>query len=114
VDGPFDAAACDARAAASRGDHLCDVWNYDGGDNASWHQTACQQKPWGSGTRGGIGTGIDVDAFTFANQGYHERFYRTGTWHWRTRGVWTKINNAQIADCGIGDGNEIWCTVLLQ
>ncbi|HEY6796678.1 MAG TPA: hypothetical protein VI248_18545 [Kineosporiaceae bacterium] len=42
------------------------------------------------------------------------RFSRVGTWHWRVKGVWTKIRDGEIADCGIGDGNAIWCTVLWQ
>ena len=93
---------------------FCDVWNR-GGDTTSnfWH-APCDQQTMGNGTRGGFGTGVDVDAFTFANEGYHERFSRIGTWHWRVKGVWTKFNSAEIADCGIGDGNEIWCTVLYQ
>ena len=96
------------------GSHFCDVWNWDGGTGNNWNHHACTQESWGSGTRGGNGTGVDVDAFSFANQGYHERFTRLGTWHWRTQGVWTKIRSGEIADCGIGDQNAIWCTVLWQ
>ncbi|MFD9432042.1 hypothetical protein [Streptomyces sp. NPDC060002] len=66
------------------------------------------------GTRGGNGTGPDVDAFTFASHGYHERFSQVGTWHWRAKGVWTKIPSGEIADCGIGDNSEVWCTILVQ
>ncbi|MBR8835883.1 MAG: hypothetical protein DSM106950_18150 [Stigonema ocellatum SAG 48.90 = DSM 106950] len=29
-------------------------------------------------------------------------------------GVWTKIRDNEIANCGIGDDDEIWCTVLFQ
>ena len=68
----------------------------------------------GNGKRGGNGTGVDVDAFTFADVGYHERFSRLGTWHWQRKGVWTKIRDGEIADCRIGARNEIWCTVLWQ
>lgn len=66
------------------------------------------------GTLGGNGTGDDIDAFTFNGEGYHERFSRVGPWNWRKKGVWTKIDSGEIADCGIGDGNEIWCTRLVQ
>ena len=78
-----------------------------------WH-APCNQQVWGNGTKGGNGTGVDVDALTFANEGYHERFSRIGTWHWRQRGVWTKARDGEIADCGIGDANQIWCTVIVQ
>lgn len=92
----------------------CDVWNWEGGSGSAWRQAKCDQIGLGNGTRGGNGTGVDVDAFTFNGQGYHERFSRVGTWHWRQKGVWTKIRSGEIADCGIGDNNEIWCTVLWQ
>lgn len=94
--------------------NYCDVWNWQGGPGNSWLHAYCIQKTIGNGTRGGNGTGRDVDAFTFANEGYHERFSRIGSWHWRNKGVWTKIRDGEIADCGIGNGNEIWCTVLWQ
>lgn len=96
------------------GSGYCDVWNWNGGPGSSWKHAHCTQKSWGSGTRGGNGTGVDVDAFTFNGQGYHERFSRVGSWHWRVHGVWTKIRDGEIADCGIGAGNAIWCTVLWQ
>jgi hypothetical protein len=96
------------------GSDYCDVWNWEGGPGSSWLHARCAQETIGNGTLGGNGTGRDVDAFTFANQGYHERFSRVGSWHWRVRGVWTKIRDGEIADCGIGDGHEIWCTVLWQ
>ncbi|MEV7689036.1 hypothetical protein ACFW1F_25925 [Streptomyces bungoensis] len=92
----------------------CDVWNWDGGTGSKFKHAKCDQQAWGNGTKGGNGTHVDVDAFTFNNQGYHERFSRVGTWHWRQKGVWTKIRSGEIADCGIGSGNEIWCTVLWQ
>ncbi|MFF7394705.1 hypothetical protein ACFZAE_40620 [Streptomyces scabiei] len=96
------------------GPHLCDVWNIDGGTTSKWDQTECEHQTFNRGTIGGNGTGRDVDAFTFASHGYHERFSRVGTWHWRKKGVWTKIRSGEIADCGIGDNNEVWCTVLVQ
>ncbi|MFE7765209.1 hypothetical protein [Streptomyces sp. NPDC057438] len=96
------------------GDHFCDVWNWGGGTGSQFKHAHCQQETFGNGTRGGNGTGKDVDAFTFANHGYHERFSRVGTWHWRAKGVWTKIRSGEIADCGIGANNEVWCTVLVQ
>jgi hypothetical protein len=96
------------------GNGFCDVWNWDGGPGGSFKHAACDQEAWGNGIKGGNGTGVDVDAFTFNFEGYHERFSRVGTWHWRQKGVWTKIRSGEIADCGIGDGNEIWCTVLWQ
>ncbi|WP_067133310.1 hypothetical protein [Microtetraspora malaysiensis] len=96
------------------GSGLCNVWNWDGGTGSNSKQARCDQQAFGNGTKGGNGTGVDVDAFTFNSEGYHERFTRVGTWHWRTKGVWTKIRDGEIADCGIGDSNEIWCTVLVQ
>jgi hypothetical protein len=96
------------------GGGFCDVWNKSGLPLASWWHAPCDQHSMGNGTRGGNGTGIDVDAFTFNREGYHERFSRVGTWHWRASGVWTKFPDGSFADCGIGDGNEIWCTVLGQ
>lgn len=96
------------------GDDACDLWNWNGGTGSSSKHAGCKQHTMGQTTVGGNFTGVDVDAFTYAGYGYHERFYRTGTWNWRKKGVWTKISTGQIADCGIGDGNEIWCTVLWQ
>ncbi|MFD4693258.1 hypothetical protein [Streptomyces sp. NPDC058463] len=96
------------------GSGLCQVWNWDGGTGNNSKLASCDQKSIGNGTVGGNGTGVDVDAFTFNGYGYHERFTRTGTWHWRTAGTWTKVRSGEIADCGIGDSNEIWCTVLWQ
>jgi hypothetical protein len=92
----------------------CDVWNWSGDYRDNFQHKPCDQITARNGTLGGNGTGVDVDAFTFANQGYHERFTRLGIWHWRVKGVWTKIQDGEIADCGIGDGNQIWCTVLAQ
>jgi hypothetical protein len=96
------------------GSGYCNVWNSQGGPGSSFWHAHCNQNTIGNGTIGGNGTGVDVDAFSFANQGYHERFSRVGSWHWRKKGVWTKIRSGEIADCGIGDGNAIWCTVLWQ
>jgi hypothetical protein len=96
------------------GSGFCDVWNKGGGPGSEFWHAHCDQQSWGNGTRGGDGTGVDVDAFTFVGSGYHERFSRVGSWHWRTAGVWTKVRDSEIADCGIGDNNEIWCTVLWQ
>lgn len=92
----------------------CDVWNRSGGPLESWWHAPCGQIPVGNGTIGGNNTNFDVDAFTFNGHGYHERFSRVGTWHWRAKGVWTKFPDGSFADCGIGDGNEIWCTILVQ
>ena len=96
------------------GNGFCDVWNWDGGPGTNFQHVGCTQEPMGNTTVGGNGTGIDVDAFTFNAEGYHERFSRIGSWHWRVKGVWTKVRDGEIADCGIGDANEIWCTVLWQ
>src|ERR1041384_1490364 len=82
------------------GSNFCDVWNWNGGPGSSFRHAACSQQAWGNGTRGGNGTGVDVDAFTFNNEGYHERFSRVGSWHWRIKGVWTKVRDGEIADCG--------------
>ena len=97
-----------------QGSGWCAVWNWDGGPGTHVVTSHCDQRGIGNGTVGGNGTGTDVDAFSFNNFGYHERFSRIGSWHWRTAGTWTKIRDGEIADCGIGDGNEIWCTVLFQ
>lgn len=106
--------------------HWCDVWNYRGRLpwDRSWYRAACfQEPPLGNETYGGNGTNVDVDAFTFANHGYHVRHGRflarlgpglLGIWHWENQGVWTKVRDGEIAECGIGDNNEVWCTVLLQ
>lgn len=96
------------------GSGTCDVWNRSGGPVDDWWHAPCDQKAMGNGTVGGNNTGVDVDAFSFNGYGYHERFGRLGTWHWRASGVWTKFPDGSVADCGIGDGNEIWCTVLVQ
>jgi hypothetical protein len=99
------------------GSGRCDVWNWNngnGGNVESFKGVNCDQLGMGNGTAGGNGTGVDVDGFSFNGQGYHERFGRLGTWHWRVKGVWTKVSNGWFADCGIGDGNEIWCTLLVQ
>ncbi|WP_214410737.1 hypothetical protein [Sphaerisporangium fuscum] len=96
------------------GSGYCDVWNWQGGPGDGFRHAKCDQQAFGNGTKGGNGTGVDVDAFTFNGEGYHERFSRVGSWHWRDRGVWTKIRSGEIADCGIGDKNQIWCTVLWQ
>jgi hypothetical protein len=100
--------------ALGSGSGFCDVWNSGGGTGESFWHAPCNQQVMGNGTKGGNGTGIDVDALTFANEGYHERFSRIGTWHWRQQGVWTKLRDGEVADCGIGDANQIWCTVLVQ
>jgi hypothetical protein len=98
------------------GGGACDVWNWDGGPGSKFRHAGCSQQAWGNGTLGGNGTGDDIDAFTFNGEGYHERCSRVGSWHWRQKGVWTKVRDGEIADCGIGNGNgnEIWCTVLWQ
>lgn len=96
------------------GPHYCDVWNWGGGSTYQWKHAACRQITVGNGTFGGNGTGYDVDAFTFPNQGYHERFSRLGTWNWRTKGVWTKVRDGEYADCSLASDNAIWCTVLWQ
>lgn len=95
-------------------DHRCDVWNRHGGDRYRFWQAWCHQLPLNVGVVGGNFTAIDVDAFTFPDHGYHQRFTRFGKWHWRKKGVWTKIRNGENADCGIGAKNEIWCTLLWQ
>jgi hypothetical protein len=94
----------------------CDVWNADGGTKARHEAMRCTHKPLYGGMAGGNRRYplTDVDAYTFNYQGYHERWGRLGTWHWRQKGVWTKIRTGEIADCGIGANNEIWCTTLVQ
>jgi hypothetical protein len=93
----------------------CNVWNRSGLPVESWWDRAqCDQKALGKGSAGGNGTWTDVDAFTFNGHGYHERFSRVGKWHWRAKGVWTKIPDGTVADCVIGDNNQVWCTILGQ
>ncbi|MEU9687859.1 hypothetical protein [Amycolatopsis japonica] len=92
----------------------CDVWNYDGGTTNKFKYAKCDQLDLGRGTFGGPRNKppyFDVDAFTYNGQGYHERFGPLGTWHWRTKGVWTKIRDYQFATCNMDDG-QIWCTIL--
>lgn len=101
-------------ANPNHGSGYCDVWNWNGGTGSAFYHAGCSQQGMYNGTVGGNFSGTDVDAFSFNGEGYHERFTRVGPWHWRARGVWTKIQDPEIADCGIGDGNEIWCTVLVQ
>jgi hypothetical protein len=96
------------------GGDACDVWNWDGLEKSKFRHAGCSQEPWSNGPLGGNGTGDDIDAFTFNGEGYHERYSRVGPWHWRKKGVWTKIDSGEIEDCGIGDKNEIWCTRLVQ
>ncbi|MFF9780143.1 hypothetical protein ACF1HJ_41710 [Streptomyces sp. NPDC013978] len=43
------------------GPHLCDVWNIDGGTTSKWGRTEYEQQSFNRGTRGGNGTGQDVD-----------------------------------------------------
>ena len=87
----------------------CRVWNTSGSwgwdDRLVW----CTQSPLGSfSTRGGLGT--DVDAFTYAYRPYYVRF-GLGQWRWRERGVWTKIQSHQAANCVSAFGSAPRCTV---
>ena len=97
------------------GPDFCDVWNWDGGPGSHFKHSRCEQSLFGDGIKGGFATGVDVDAFTFTNEGYHVRFACPGQascpWQWVEKGVWTKIRDTEIGDCGICDRNEIWCTV---
>lgn len=95
------------------GEDACDVWNWDGLWKSSFRHAGCHQEPLTHGTVGGNLRHDDVDAFTFNGEGYHERSSRVGKWTWRKKGVWTKIDSGEIADCGIGANNEIWCTRLV-
>ncbi|MGW0664565.1 hypothetical protein [Streptodolium elevatio] len=82
------------------GPHRCRVWNPDGGDNASGDRIlACDQRPLSQDQQeGGYGSGVDVDAFTFPDTGYHVSFNGRGqTYH--ERGYWTKIKTTQFAVC---------------
>jgi hypothetical protein len=98
------------------GPSKCDVWNWNDGTTPAFKAADCTQTPLYGGTAGGNRRYplTDVDAYTFNYQGYHERYGRLGTWHWRQKGVWTKFRTTEIADCGIGANNEIWCTTLVQ
>jgi hypothetical protein len=92
----------------------CDVWNGEGGPVPWFKAMKCTHTPLPEGNAGGKGSGTDVDAYTFNYQGYHERHTRLGPWHWRQKGVWTKILTNEFADCGIVANNEIWCTMFVQ
>jgi len=92
----------------------CDVWNADGGSTYKWWHAPCVHTTVGNGTFGGIGTGVDVDAFTFADQGYHQRYGPLGKWHWRIKGVWTKVRDPEYGKCTIDKKKAIWCTVFAQ
>lgn len=92
----------------------CDVWNRNGGTTPNHWAAKCTHKQVTRLVTGGNGSGLDVDAYTFNYQGYHERHTRLGPWRWRQKGVWTKILTNEFADCSIGANNEIWCTMLVQ
>lgn len=87
------------------------VWNWRDVPLEYPNRVHCDQQPVGNGAWGGYFSDDDIDGFTFNSEGYHERFGHIGTWHWRQKGVWTKVPDAFSADCGIGDSNEVWCTV---
>lgn len=84
----------------SGGPHSCRVWNPAGGDHAPGDKIlSCKQEPLHQGgKKGGYLSGVDVDAFTFPDTGYHVSFNgRPQTYH--LRGYWTKISSAQFAVC---------------
>lgn len=100
-----------------KGGHLCAVWNNGGGWKPwkpKFERVSCTHRTVGNGWWSGNFSGQDIDAFTFASEGYHLRWGRLGRWGWKTKGVWTKIPTGSAADCGIGARKEIWCTVLVQ
>lgn len=94
------------------GPDLCAVWNHDGGDKYRQITVHCKQWPLApGGSKGGwTNDGKDVDAFTFANHGYHVREGHLGYWHWIPAGVWTKIRDDQTGSCEIRKGGATWCT----
>lgn len=94
------------------GSGYCDVWNWNGGRSPAWKHAHCSQQTMGNGDKGGAFSGVDVDAFTFARQGYYERFAGEGSYHWRIKGVWTKISDIQLAFCNWN--GVIYCTVESQ
>jgi hypothetical protein len=101
--------------SASWRHHRCDVWNWDGGNSRNWKHAYCVQNTTGGGgggtTVGGPYSGVDVDAFTFVGRGYHVKWGLWGAWSWHVGGEWTKIQTDEMAYCGIGDQNEVWCSI---
>jgi hypothetical protein len=78
------------------GPHYCDVWNWNGGSTWVWKHAQCTQEYLAPGSHKGGGS-VDVDAFTFNTRDYMLNFH--GSWSWKTKGVWTKIQNVEGAHC---------------
>ena len=78
------------------GPHHCDVWNGNGGSTAAWEYNWCTQENLSSGGHRGGGN-VDVDLFTFNSRDYILNFHGAQTW--KTRGVWTRIQNNEGAYC---------------
>jgi hypothetical protein len=78
------------------GPHYCDVWNRYGGRTPNWWHAKCTQETLRTGVHRGGGN-VDVDAFTFASNDYMLNFH--GSWSWKTKGVWTKIQSIEGAYC---------------
>ncbi|MEV0321597.1 hypothetical protein ACIBKX_15780 [Streptomyces sp. NPDC050658] len=83
------------------GGDRCDVWNYDGGNKEKWKYAKCGQTFLGAGkSKGGAGSGVDVDAFTFNGTSYGLRMYSdTAPVQTRKKGIWTKIRGDEVATC---------------
>ena len=116
---PYEANGSKPPANPTRNDNwgYCYVWNWHSlGEvtniNPVAERVICNQNlSISNGKEGGYG--VDVDDFTFTDQGYHERLSEFGTWHYRDAGVWTRIHNGENANCSIGKNNQIWCTIEL-
>lgn len=89
----------------------CDVWNSEGENRWNWVHWRCGQRSLGpNDARGGFGSDVDVDAFTFNTDSYTVTFDGGGE---RTLdpGVWTKITNDQSANCQETAGSGLSCYV---
>lgn len=92
------------------GNDRCHLWNQYGGPIASSAIVACSQRSLGSwSTRGGYGSGVDVDAFTFNYRGYY--VYALGAYRWRDQGVWTRLRG-QVATCTSAFGAAPRCVIV--
>jgi len=75
---------------------------------SSFNHAHCDPSQHGNGTRGGNRSCVDGERLHVPTaRGTHERFSRFGTWHCGRKACGRKVNNAEIAACGIGDSNQI-------
>lgn len=82
-----------------KGSDRCDVWNYGGGISKEWKYAKCKQRPLAAS--GGATTHRkDADAFTFNYTAYYVHFKdRTDEKLKLNQGVWTKIQDSEVATC---------------